>query len=44
MIATGDPKRLLLEYRHPTVRNFLTRGDAGAEEIPGVSTAPCFLA
>ncbi len=44
MIATGDPKRLLLECRHPTVRNFLTRGDAGAEETPGVITAPCFLA
>ncbi len=44
MIATGDPKRLLAECRHPTVRNFLTRGDAGAEVEPGITPAPCFLA
>jgi phospholipid/cholesterol/gamma-HCH transport system ATP-binding protein len=28
MIASGDPKQLLAECRHPTVRNFLTRGQA----------------
>ena len=44
MIATGDPKRLLVECQHPTVRNFLTRGDAMAVEEPGVTVEPCFLA
>jgi phospholipid/cholesterol/gamma-HCH transport system ATP-binding protein len=44
MIATGDPKRLLKECRHPTVRNFLTRGDAEAKPEPGVTPEPCFLA
>ncbi|MGA7828829.1 MAG: hypothetical protein WCA04_14295 [Geobacteraceae bacterium] len=44
MIATGDPKRLLQECRHPTVRNFLTRGDAKSKEEPGVAAEPCFLA
>jgi len=43
MIATGDPKRLLAECWHPTVRNFLTRGDAGAQLEPGVAPEPCFL-
>jgi phospholipid/cholesterol/gamma-HCH transport system ATP-binding protein len=43
MIATGDPKRLLAECRHPTVRNFLTRGDAGAQVEPGVTPEPCFF-
>jgi len=28
MLATGDPKKLLAECGHPTVRNFLTRGEA----------------
>lgn len=44
MIATGDPKRLLAECRHPTVQNFLTRGDAKAEAASGVTPEPCFLA
>lgn len=44
MIATGDPKRLLEECRHPTVQNFLTRGEARAEANPGEPPAPCFLA
>jgi len=44
MIATGDPKRLLKECANPTVRNFLTRGEAKAEENPGELAAPCFLA
>ncbi len=44
MIASGDPKRLLAECRHPTVRNFLTRGDAGAEPSSGDPPEPCFLA
>ncbi len=38
MIASGDPKQLLAECHHPTVRNFLTRGEAsrcetGQDEI-----------
>lgn len=44
MIASGDPKRLLAECRHPTVRNFLTRGDAGGEPMSGTPPEPCFLA
>ncbi len=44
MIATGDPKRLLAECEHPTIRNFLTRGEAKAEAKPGEVPAPCFLA
>ncbi len=44
MIATGHPKRLLEECEHPTVRNFLTRGEARAEAKPGEVPAPCFLA
>lgn len=44
MIATGDPKRLLEECAHPTVRNFLTRGEAKAEIKSGERPAPCFLA
>lgn len=44
MIATGDPKRLLAECRHPTVHNFLTRGEAKAEVKDGEKPAPCFLA
>lgn len=44
MIATGHPKRLLEECGHPTVRNFLTRGEARAEVKPGETPAPCFLA
>ncbi len=44
MIATGDPKRLLAECGHPTVRNFLTRGEAKAIAPPGEVPAPCFLA
>lgn len=44
MIATGDPKRLLAECLHPTVRNFLTRGDGKTEINPGVTPEPCFLA
>jgi phospholipid/cholesterol/gamma-HCH transport system ATP-binding protein len=44
MIATGDPKRLLAECRHPTVHNFLTRGEARAEASPGDRPDPCFLA
>jgi phospholipid/cholesterol/gamma-HCH transport system ATP-binding protein len=28
MLATGDPKKLLAECGHPTVRSFLTRGEA----------------
>ena len=28
MIATGDPNYLLAECEHPTVRSFLTRGEA----------------
>ncbi len=44
MIATGHPKRLLEECEHPTIRNFLTRGEAKAEAKPGEVPAPCFLA
>ena len=44
MIATGDPKRLLAECGHPTIRNFLTRGEEKAEVKPGETPAPCFLA
>jgi phospholipid/cholesterol/gamma-HCH transport system ATP-binding protein len=44
MIASGDPKRLLAECPHPTVRNFLTRGDARAETEPGKVYPSCFLA
>jgi len=44
MIATGHPKRLLEECGNPTVRNFLTRGEATAELQPGETAAPCFLA
>jgi phospholipid/cholesterol/gamma-HCH transport system ATP-binding protein len=44
MIATGHPKRLLEECGHPTVRNFLTRGEAKAESQPGEQPKPCFLA
>jgi phospholipid/cholesterol/gamma-HCH transport system ATP-binding protein len=44
MIATGHPKRLLEECEHPTIRNFLTRGEARAEAKPGETPAPCFLA
>ena len=44
MIATGDPKRLLAECEHPTVRNFLTRGEAKAAARPGEVDPPCFLA
>jgi len=35
MIATGDPKRLLAECENPTVKNFLTRGEAHAKQHPG---------
>jgi phospholipid/cholesterol/gamma-HCH transport system ATP-binding protein len=44
MIATGHPKRLLAECRHPTVRSFLTRGEARGEAQPGAAPEPCFLA
>lgn len=44
MIATGDPKRLLAECGHPTVQNFLTRGETNVEMRPGEAAAPCFLA
>ena len=44
MIATGNPRRLLEECGHPTVRNFLTRGEARAEAKPGDHPAPCFMA
>jgi phospholipid/cholesterol/gamma-HCH transport system ATP-binding protein len=44
MIATGHPKRLLAECDHPTVRSFLTRGEARAEAQPGTAPEPCFLA
>jgi phospholipid/cholesterol/gamma-HCH transport system ATP-binding protein len=44
MIATGHPQRLLEECAHPTVRNFLTRGEAKAEIKSGERPAPCFLA
>ncbi|MDD2320344.1 MAG: ATP-binding cassette domain-containing protein [Geobacteraceae bacterium] len=44
MIATGHPKRLLEECAHPTVRNFLTRGEARAEVKAGERPTPCFLA
>jgi phospholipid/cholesterol/gamma-HCH transport system ATP-binding protein len=44
MIATGHPKRLLEECQNPTVRNFLTRGEAKAELQPGEVPSPCFLA
>ena len=43
MLATGNPKRLLEECAHPTVRNFLTRGEAKAEAMPGEVPGPCFL-
>jgi phospholipid/cholesterol/gamma-HCH transport system ATP-binding protein len=32
MTASGDPKRLLAESGDPTLRRFLTRGEAGREE------------
>lgn len=44
MIASGHPKSLLEECAHPTVRNFLTRGEARAEVKSGEKPAPCFLA
>jgi len=44
MIASGDPKRLLAECGHPTVQNFLTRGETKVEVKPGETAAPCFLA
>ena len=44
MIATGNPRKLLEECWHPTVRNFLTRGEARAEAKPGEQPAPCFMA
>ncbi|MBP1733645.1 MAG: transporter related, partial [Deltaproteobacteria bacterium] len=44
MIATGDPKRLLAECENPTVKNFLTRGEAHAKTSPGETPEPCFLA
>jgi phospholipid/cholesterol/gamma-HCH transport system ATP-binding protein len=44
MIATGHPKKLLEECENPTIRNFLTRGDAKAEAKPGETPAPCFFA
>jgi phospholipid/cholesterol/gamma-HCH transport system ATP-binding protein len=44
MIATGDPKRLLAECENPTVKNFLTRGEAHAKAAPGETPGPCFLA
>ncbi len=34
MLATGDPKRLLVECTIPTVRNFLTRGKAETTTKP----------
>lgn len=43
MIAGGDPKRLLAECGHPTVRNFLTRGEERVEAEPGKVYPPCFL-
>jgi phospholipid/cholesterol/gamma-HCH transport system ATP-binding protein len=43
MIAGGDPKRLLAECRHPTVINFLTRGEERVEMEPGAVYPPCFL-
>ncbi|MGD0231127.1 MAG: ATP-binding cassette domain-containing protein [Syntrophorhabdales bacterium] len=44
MLATGDPGRLLAECENPTVRNFLTRGEAKATQIPGEGAGPCLLA
>jgi phospholipid/cholesterol/gamma-HCH transport system ATP-binding protein len=44
MIATGHPKKLLEECGNPTIRNFLTRGEAKAEAKPGETPAPCFFA
>lgn len=44
MLATGDPKRLLKECRHPTVHSFLTRGEAKTAVTPGESHESCFLA
>lgn len=43
MIASGHPQRLLKECGHPTIRNFLTRGEAKAETKPGEMPAPCFF-
>ena len=44
IIATGHPKKLLAECGHPTVRSFLTRGEAQVEAGPGEAPKPCFLA
>jgi len=44
MLATGDPKRLLKECRHPTIQNFLTRGEAQVSAVPGETPGPCLLA
>jgi phospholipid/cholesterol/gamma-HCH transport system ATP-binding protein len=44
MLATGHPKKLLAECENPTVRNFLTRGEAGPATKPGEATGPCLLA
>jgi phospholipid/cholesterol/gamma-HCH transport system ATP-binding protein len=44
MIATGHPKKLLEECENPTIRNFLTRGEAKAEAKQGETPAPCFFA
>lgn len=43
MIATGPPQRLLLECEHPTVRNFLTRGEARAAATPEARSRRCLL-
>jgi phospholipid/cholesterol/gamma-HCH transport system ATP-binding protein len=32
MTASGDPRRLLAESRYPSLRRFLTRGEAGKKE------------
>jgi phospholipid/cholesterol/gamma-HCH transport system ATP-binding protein len=40
MIATGDPKQLRDHSPDPTVRSFLTRGEAAAPAPQGVDRAP----
>ncbi len=44
MLATGDPKKLLAECENPTVRSFLTRGEARAATMPGESAGTCLTA
>lgn len=41
MIASGDPKRLLVECRNPTVHSFLTRGKPDGQPPNGEPASRC---